>query len=96
MAVLADCLDRAAGEEPADRAYQRDQHGPADHLGMLHARWADLVKTADRNDTSGLAPRRRARAMARRPRHSAGHLAVPDHDRPPNWPAWTRPRLTQP
>jgi hypothetical protein len=47
MAVLADCLDRAAGEESATD-YQRTSMARADHLALLHARWADQVKTADR------------------------------------------------
>jgi hypothetical protein len=40
MAVLADCLDRGAGEESATE-YQRKSLVRADHLGLLHARWAD-------------------------------------------------------
>jgi hypothetical protein len=47
VAVLADCLDREAGEDSAT-AYQRHSLARADHLGLLHARWADQVKTADR------------------------------------------------
>jgi hypothetical protein len=47
VAVLADCLDREAGEESAT-AYQRHSLARADHLGLLHARWADQVKAADR------------------------------------------------
>jgi AAA domain/TrwC relaxase len=47
MAVLADCLDRAAGEESATD-YQGTSMARADHLALLHARWADQVKTADR------------------------------------------------
>ena len=46
-AVLADCLDREAGEDSATE-YQRKSLVRADHLGLLHARWADQVKTADR------------------------------------------------
>jgi conjugative relaxase-like TrwC/TraI family protein len=47
VAVLADCMDRTEAE-PAARAYQREQLASADHLGLLHARWADLAGTADR------------------------------------------------
>ena len=47
VAVLADCLDREAAEESATE-YQRHSLARADHLGLLHARWADQVKTADR------------------------------------------------
>ena len=47
VAVLADCLDREAGEDSATE-YQRHSLARADHLGLLHARWADQVKTADR------------------------------------------------
>jgi AAA domain len=46
MAVLADCLDREASEESATE-YQRKSLVRADHLGLLHARWADQVRTAD-------------------------------------------------
>jgi len=45
-AVLADCLDREAGEDSATE-YLRKSLVRADHLGLLHARWADQVKTAD-------------------------------------------------
>jgi hypothetical protein len=47
VAVLADCMDRTEAE-PAARAYQRERLASADHLGMLHARWADLTGKADR------------------------------------------------
>jgi hypothetical protein len=47
VAVLADCLDREAAEESAT-AYQRHSLARADHLGLLHTRWADQVKTTDR------------------------------------------------
>jgi TrwC relaxase/AAA domain len=47
IAVLADCMDRTEAE-PAARAYQRERLASADHLGMLHARWADLTGKADR------------------------------------------------
>jgi hypothetical protein len=46
VAVLADCLDREAGEDSATE-YQRKSLVRADHLGLLHARWADQVRTAD-------------------------------------------------
>ena len=46
VAVLADCLDREAAEDSATE-YQRKSLVRADHLGLLHARWADQVKTAD-------------------------------------------------
>ena len=46
LAVLAGCLDRLAGEDSATE-YQRKSLVRADHLGLLHARWADQVKTAD-------------------------------------------------
>jgi len=47
VAVLADCLDREAGEDSATE-YQRRSLIRADHLGLLYARWADQVKAADR------------------------------------------------
>jgi hypothetical protein len=47
VAVLADCLDREAAEDSATE-YQRKSLARADHLGLLHARWADQVTTADR------------------------------------------------
>jgi len=47
VAVLADCMDRTEAE-PAARAYQQERLANADHLGMLHARWADLTGKADR------------------------------------------------
>jgi hypothetical protein len=47
VAVLADCLDREAAEDSATE-YQRKSLARADHLGLLHARWADQVNTADR------------------------------------------------
>jgi hypothetical protein len=47
VAVLADCLDREAGEDSAT-GYQRKSLARADHLALLHARWADQIKTADR------------------------------------------------
>ena len=47
LAVLAACLDREAGEDAATE-YQRKGLARADHLGLLHARWADQVNTADR------------------------------------------------
>jgi hypothetical protein len=46
VAVLADCLDREASEDSATE-YQRKSLARADHLGLLHARWADQVKMAD-------------------------------------------------
>jgi hypothetical protein len=48
VAVLAGCLDLEAGEDSATE-YQRKSLARADHLGLLHARWADQVKTADRD-----------------------------------------------
>jgi hypothetical protein len=45
--MLADCLDRE-GSEDAATDYQRKSLARADHLGLLHARWTDQVKTADR------------------------------------------------
>jgi hypothetical protein len=48
VAVLADCLDREAGEDAATE-YQRTSLARADHLALLHVRWADQVKTADRD-----------------------------------------------
>jgi hypothetical protein len=47
VAVLADCVDRTEAE-PAARAYQQERLANADHLGTLHARWADLIGKADR------------------------------------------------
>jgi hypothetical protein len=55
IAVLADCMDRTETESAA-RAYQRERLANADHLSMLHARWADLT---------GLAERERYRALLR-------------------------------
>jgi hypothetical protein len=46
VAVLADCLDREAGEDSATE-YQRKSLVRADHLGLLRARWADQVRTSD-------------------------------------------------
>jgi hypothetical protein len=48
VAALAGCLDREASEDSATE-YQRKSMVRADHLGLLHARWADQVKTADRD-----------------------------------------------
>jgi AAA domain/TrwC relaxase len=48
IGVLADCLDRDAGEEAATE-YQARQMVQADNLGQLHARWQDLTKSADRD-----------------------------------------------
>ena len=53
VAVLADCMDRIEAE-PAARAYQREHLANADHLGMLHACWADLTGKADRERYRGL------------------------------------------
>ena len=44
--LLADCLGREASEDSATE-YQRKSLVRADHLGLLHARWADQVRTAD-------------------------------------------------
>jgi len=46
VAVLADCLDREAVEDSATE-YQRKSLVRADHLALLHARWADHVRVAD-------------------------------------------------
>jgi AAA domain/TrwC relaxase len=46
IGVLADALEREAGEEAATE-YQHRQQVQADHLGLLHARWQDLTRTAD-------------------------------------------------
>jgi len=46
VAVLADCLGREASEDSATE-YQRKSLVRADHLGLLHACWADQVGTAD-------------------------------------------------
>jgi hypothetical protein len=48
IGVLADCLDREAGEEAATE-YQHRQNVQADHLGLLHARWQDLTRAADQD-----------------------------------------------
>ncbi len=53
VAVLADCMDRIEAEQAA-RAYQRERLANADHLSMLHARWADLTGRADRERYRGL------------------------------------------
>jgi hypothetical protein len=53
VAVLADCLDRETGEDSATE-YQRKSMVRADHLGLLHARWADQVRTADRDRYQGI------------------------------------------
>jgi hypothetical protein len=53
VAVLADCIDRTEAE-PAARAYQRERLANADHLGVLHARWADLAGKANRGRYRGL------------------------------------------
>jgi hypothetical protein len=47
VAVLADCMDRDEAELSASD-YQQRALASADHLGVLHARWADLAGTADR------------------------------------------------
>jgi AAA domain/TrwC relaxase len=47
IAVLADCLDREDAELAASDHQQRALSN-ADHLGVLHARWADLAGQADR------------------------------------------------
>jgi len=47
VAVLADCLDREDAEPSASDYRDRALSG-ADHLAVLHARWADLAGRADR------------------------------------------------
>jgi hypothetical protein len=47
VAVLADCLDRDDAELAASD-YQSRSLANADHLGVLHTRWADLAGQADR------------------------------------------------
>lgn len=47
IGVLADCLEREDGEDSATE-YERKSLVRADHLGVLHARWLDQVKDADR------------------------------------------------
>jgi TrwC relaxase/AAA domain len=47
IAVLADCMDRDDAELAASQ-YQRRSLANADHLGILHSRWADLAGKADR------------------------------------------------
>jgi hypothetical protein len=47
LAVLADCLDREDAE-PSASDYRDRALSNADHLGILHARWADLAGQADR------------------------------------------------
>jgi hypothetical protein len=78
VAVLAGCLDREAGEDSATE-YQRKSMVRADHLGLLHARWADQVKTADRERYQRIVQEALPGGMAR-PAQPAGHLAVPDHE----------------
>jgi len=46
VAVLADCMDRDEAQVSASEYRQRELAN-ADHLGILHARWADLAGTAD-------------------------------------------------
>jgi AAA domain/TrwC relaxase len=48
IGVLADALEREAGE-PAATEYQDRQLLQADNLAVLHAHWADLTKTANRD-----------------------------------------------
>ena len=47
VAVLADCMDREDSEVSASE-YRERALANADHLGILHARWADLAGKADR------------------------------------------------
>jgi hypothetical protein len=47
IAVLADCMDRDDAE-PSASDYRQGALANADHLGVLHARWADLAGNADR------------------------------------------------
>ncbi len=47
IAVLADCMDREEAEDSASE-YRDRGLANADHLGVLHARWADLAGKADR------------------------------------------------
>jgi len=47
IAVLADCMDREDAELAASQ-YQQRALANADHLAILHARWADLAGKADR------------------------------------------------
>jgi conjugative relaxase-like TrwC/TraI family protein len=46
IAVLADCMDREDTELSASE-YRDRALANADHLGVLHSRWADLASTAD-------------------------------------------------
>ncbi len=48
IAVLADCMDRDDAELSATE-YRDRGLANADHLGILHARWADLAGQADRD-----------------------------------------------
>jgi hypothetical protein len=47
IAVLADCMDREEAEVSASEYRSRGLTN-ADHLGVLHSRWADLAGKADR------------------------------------------------
>ena len=47
IGVLADCLEREDGEDSATE-YERKSLVRADHLAVLHARWLDQTKDADR------------------------------------------------
>jgi hypothetical protein len=47
IAVLADCMDRDDAE-PSASHYRLGALANADHLGVLHARWADLAGKLDR------------------------------------------------
>lgn len=47
VAVLADCMDREEAEVSASE-YRDRGLANADHLGVLHSRWADLTGAADR------------------------------------------------
>jgi conjugative relaxase-like TrwC/TraI family protein len=48
VAVLADCLDREDAE-PSASDYRQRALSNADHLAVLHARWAELAGRADSN-----------------------------------------------
>ena len=47
VAVLADCMETEGGEDSASEVRRRALVN-ADHLGILHSRWADLAGRADR------------------------------------------------
>ena len=75
VAVLADCLDREDAELAASD-YRDRALANADHLGMLHARWADLAGTADRKRYHQIVMDALPDEYRRGRPRAEGHLAV--------------------